>query len=80
MINELIQAVGQELYQEFGNGYTIYANAVKQGLQEPCFFVSCMNPARRRFFGNRYFRKTPFVIQYFPQNRNREREECMEVA
>lgn len=83
MINSIIEAIGFALDEEFNNGEsekcTIYANEVKQGLKEPCFFISCINPTQRLFFNKRYFRENAFCIQYFPKDQNREKEECNAV-
>ena len=80
MINSIIEAISISLNAEFGDDYTIYTESVEQGLNEPCFFVSCINPTNKLFFGKRYFRKNQFCIQYFPANKDREKEECNEVA
>lgn len=80
MINAIIEAISISLHSEFGDRYTIYANEVKQGLKEPCFFVSCINPTSRLFFDKRYFQENAFCIQYFPADANREKEECNEVT
>lgn len=83
MINSIIEAIGVALNEEFnsddGEKYTIYANEVKQGLKEPCFFISCINPTQRLFFNKRYFRENGFCIQYFPEDKNWEKEECNAV-
>lgn len=80
MINSIIAGIGVAINTEFGDDYTIYAESVEQGLEEPCFFVSCIDPTNRLFVGRRYFRTNQFCIQFFPQNRNREKEECNEAA
>ena len=80
MINSIIAAVSVALNAEFGNEYTIYTEEVKQGLEEPCFFIACINPTHRLFRGKRYFRANQFALQYFPANTDRAREECNAVA
>ena len=80
MINSIIEGISTALNAEFGDKYKIYANELKQGLKEPCFFISCIKPTSRRFFNRRYFREQPFCIQYFPESRNRETEECNDVT
>ena len=83
-INSIIDGISIALDSEFNEEgtqqYTIRANELKQGLKEPCFFISCINPAFRLFFDKRYFRENEFCIQYFPQSRNRAKEECNAVA
>ena len=80
MINALIEAVSISLNGEFGDGYEIYMEEIKQDLTEPCFFISCINPASSLFLGKRYFRENLFCIQYFPRRQGRERAECNETA
>ena len=80
MINSIIEAISIALNNEFGDKYWVYADNIEQGLQEPCFFVSCVNPTNRLFLDKRYFRSNLFCIQYFPKCRGREKEECNETA
>lgn len=80
MINSIITAISQALDTEFGDDYAIYAEDVAQGLQEPCFFIACINPTSRFFLNRRHFRSNQFCLQYFPADINRAREECNAVA
>lgn len=80
MINSILEAIAIALNTEFGDDYKIYTDEVKQGLEEPCFFVSCINPANERFLGERFFRENQFVVQYFPEDHEQERTECNDVA
>ena len=57
MINALIEAASISLNGEFGDGYEIHMEEIKQDLTEPCFFISCINPASSLFLGKRYFRE-----------------------
>ena len=79
MINAIIEAVSVSLNSEFGDGYEIHMEEIEQGLEEPCFFISCLNPSNDLFLGKRYFRTNPFCIQYFPESREKQRE-CNSVA
>ncbi len=80
MINSIIESISISLNAEFGDDYTTYTESVEQGLNEPCFFVSCINPTNRVFLGKRYFRENQFCIQYFPADKDRAKEECNAVA
>lgn len=80
MINSILEAISVSLDAEFGENYKIYSEAKNQGLKEPCFFISCINPTSKLFLGKRYFRKNQFCVQYFPQNPARAKEECNAVA
>lgn len=79
MINSIMEAISISLNEEFGDSYEIHMEAIKQGLKEPCFFISSLNPTRELFLGKRYFRINPFCIQYFPETDEKQRE-CNGVA
>lgn len=79
MINSIIEAVSASLNEEFGDGYEIYMEEIKQGLEEPWFFVQCLNSTNELFLGKRYFRRNQFCIQYFPESAEKQRE-CNGVA
>ena len=66
MINGIVRGISRALYEEFGDGFTIYGENVEQGLKTPSFFILCIGPANRLFLGRRYFRPHRFCIHYFP--------------
>ncbi len=80
MINSIIELISISLDAEFGEGYTNYTESVEQKLTEPCFFISCLKSESRPFLGRRYFSENQFCIQYFPVDKDREKEECNAVA
>lgn len=80
MINSILEGISTSLNAEFGDDYTIYTEAVEQGLKEPCFFISCVSPTNKVFLGKRYYRENLICIQYFPQNKDLIKEECNDVA
>lgn len=80
MIGDIIKGIGKALLSEFGEGYGIYTEEIRQGLTEPCFFIFMLEPESRVFLGKRYFRTHPFVIQYLPGERANTQEECTENA
>ena len=80
MINSIIAAISIALNAEFGDEYNIYTEEVKQGLEEPCFFVFCINPTSRPLLGKRYLRENQFCLQYFPADTGRVKAECNAVA
>ena len=65
-IQNLINAIAEALFQEFGSDYEIYTEKVEQGLTEPCFMIRCLNPTKNRFLGRCYRRTNQFSIQYIP--------------
>lgn len=74
MINKIIESISIALNKEFGDNYKIYPEKIEQGLQKPCFFVSCINPTKEQFLGKKYFRTNLFCIQYFPSTSNEKEE------
>lgn len=85
MINTIIEAISITLNGKFGDGYKVYREAIEQDLEEPCFFISCLNPTNKLFLGKRYFRRNQFCIQYFPdedihKEEDHRNEECYAVA
>ena len=79
MINSIIEAISISLNEEFRDGYETHMEEIKQGLKEPCFFITCLNPTTELFLGKRYFRTNQFCIQYFPETNEKQRE-CNGVA
>lgn len=81
MINTLIRSISIALDAEFNEKqYEMHMEEVKQDLKEPCFFISCLNPTTKLFFGRRYFRQNQFAIQYFPESKENLQAECNAVA
>lgn len=79
MINSIIETISISLNEEFGDSYETHMEEIKQGLKEPCFFITCLNPTTELFLGKRYFRTNQFCIQYFPETNEKQRE-CNGVA
>ena len=87
-VNLIIEAIAAALNGEFGEEYAVYAEEVKQGLSEPCFYISCINPSDRQLMGNanrhflaaRYYRENRFCIQYFSLDENNGRRESYDKA
>jgi hypothetical protein len=80
MINSIIEAISIALNAEFGDDYTTYTEEQEQGLKEPCFFISTLEPTRNLFRDRRYFRRQQFCIQFFPADRDRAQAECNDTA
>lgn len=66
-IGAITSAVSTAVYNAFGDGYEIYTDRVTQGLQEPCFLISCLSGTRGVDLGRRYARTAQFSVQYFPK-------------
>lgn len=78
MINKIITGINIELEKEFGDGYQIYNESIEQGLEMPCFLITCLNPTNDHEFWVRYKRTNGFMIQYFPSTPDRY-SECNDV-
>ena len=68
MYNEIMDAVTKQLSVLFPpeSGYTVYTDAVEQGLSEPCFFVQFLEPSEKPMIGTRNYRKNAMCIQFLP--------------
>lgn len=75
MINKLINGISEAIFKKFGSDYEIYTESVEQGLHEPCFSITCINPTNELFRNKKYFRKNQFCIHYFPSSQDKK-EEC----
>lgn len=81
MINSIIEAISISLNAEFTEKkYEMHMEEIKQDLEGPCFFISCLNFTSNVFLGVRYFKGNQFVIQYFPESVTYKQRECNEVA
>ncbi|OON85919.1 hypothetical protein BXO88_09835 [Oribacterium sp. C9] len=85
IVNDIISAISIALNAEFNPEveearYEVTAEEIKQGLQEPCFFIKCINRAHEQFLSRRYHQGSQFVIQYFPESSTGYEAECNDVA
>lgn len=78
MINDIVIGIAQSLNGEFGDSYEIYCEEVEQDLQEPCFLITLLDASNKRIVGNRYERKQPFDVLYFPST-SEKRSEMQDV-
>jgi len=77
MINEITDGISIKLNKLFGDDYNTYTEKVKQGLQEPCFFIKSLKVMTNKLLRNRKERIYPFDIAYFTEGGN---EEMMRVG
>ena len=78
-IQNLIDAIAEALFQEFGSGHEIYTEKVEQDLKEGCFLIRCLNPTKNQYLGRCYKRTNQFAIQYIPSTTDAN-EECASVS
>lgn len=66
VIQSLITGISQALYEQFGEGYTIYAEDVEQDLQQPCFFIQLLSASERRHLSGRFLRSQTIAVTFLP--------------
>lgn len=69
-IREITDGILAGLYEEFGDGYTLYDQTVEQDLREPAFFVQCLTSSRELKLSRVYDKSVSFAVQYFPKVQN----------
>ena len=57
--------------------YEVYTEAVKQGMETPCFFVFSLNPSIEPYPSGRYHRINPFTIQFVTDGDIREQYDAI---
>lgn len=72
-MNEVVLAVAQKLRQ-LEPDMPVYTEDVKQGLEKPCFCISCAKPAMRRYMGTRWHCRLPVTVYCFPGTDERRGE------
>ena len=77
-IQNLIDAIAEALFQEFGSDYEIYTEKVEQGLTPPCFLIRCLNLTKNIHLGLCYKRTNQCSVQYIPST-DSAIEECNSV-
>lgn len=75
-VNDVRMAVVSALNEHFPD-IDIYGEEIKQGLEEPCFFVKLFPVSQDREFNRRYTRSHSFDIHFFAKI-NRELHEVAE--
>lgn len=63
-INDLKIGINQILDKEFPN-ITIHGEEIKQGFEEPCFFIKILSSAQDKELNIRYKKNISFDIHYF---------------
>ncbi len=71
--NDIINGVSIKINELFGEDYKIYINSVKQGLEEPCFFIKILSSNKKKLIGNRYQNECNLVIHSMLNETNIEK-------
>ena len=74
MINEVLKGITDALYAAFGDKYEIHTEASMQDMEEPAFFVRCINPDVPRGLTGRRKATLLFIVQYFPESDEPKKE------
>lgn len=74
MINDIIDGLSVALYDRFPS-CKIHSEQVKQGLEEPCFFISVITSLEKPLLKDRVQREIELDIHYFTNGDNAERQE-----
>ena len=70
-INDIRTAVFHQLAERFPD-IRRYGEGIRQGFEEPCFFVKLLNASQTQELNTRYMRTHSFDIHYFPQDNSNE--------
>ncbi|BDR73630.1 phage protein [Clostridium tetani] len=77
-IDDLRIGINNVLDKEFPNT-TIYNEEIKQGFEEPCFFIKVLNSAQDKEFNIRYKKNVYFDIHYFSDKEDIN-SDCLDMA
>ena len=70
-MNDIRTAVMRRLAASFPD-VKRYGEEIRQGFEEPCFFVKLLNASQTQELNTRYRRTHSFDIHYFPQDNSNE--------
>lgn len=74
MVNNLLYGISTALKAKF-EYFPVYADAVEQGLSEPCFFVLPISSSEQKLLDRRAFRDVSFDVHFI----SHEKREKLEV-
>ncbi|MDU1348272.1 DUF6838 family protein [uncultured Clostridium sp.] len=77
-INDLRIGINHALDKEFPN-INIYGEEIKQGFEEPCFFIKILSSAQDKELSRRYNKNVYFDIHYFSDKDNINND-CNDMA
>lgn len=75
MVDVLMDGISIALNRAFGDGYQVYGDEdIRQGLEEPCFFIAAISLARTPKLGKRALAENSFDVHYFPDKKGSNKE------
>lgn len=78
-INEIKIGINQVLDREFP-AVTIYGEEIKQGFEEPCFFIKVLDSSQDKELNRRYKKNISFDIHYFSDKEDDINSDCLDMA
>ncbi len=79
VLQQIIDGIILAIRKEFGDDTTIYLETVKQGLQNPCFFILPSETTKKPIRGERFLYTTFFQVMFLPEKKD-GLEECYAVG
>lgn len=79
MVREVVSAVSNALYNEFGTDYRIYVDSIEQNLNRPSFLIRPLRSSVSERLMGRSQVSVPLLILYFP-TRPGQYLECCDVG
>ena len=77
MLSKVMDSICKRLKEKFN--CEVYAESVRQGLKEPCFFVQLAEHKKIPQSSNRYLVESTFCITYYPESMTEPMVECCRV-
>lgn len=66
MVNKIVEGVASALYEAMGEGYPIFRNDLRQGLEPPCFLILSVGPSLAPQPSGIKLLTVPLDISFFP--------------
>lgn len=77
MLNKFTRGIIAKIYTELGDkadNYKYYEDGINQNFKTPCFYPHTLTPRLTKRAGGGYEYSVPFVVHYFPEDPNNNRD------
>lgn len=78
-INDFKIGINQVLDATFPN-VTIHGEEIKQGFEEPCFFIKILSSSQDKEINIRYKKNVSFDVHYFSDKKEDINSDCLDMA
>ena len=68
MVNKIVEGAASALFEAMGEGYPIYRDDLRQGLEPPCFLILSVGPSLAPHPSGIKLLTVPLDISYFPSD------------